>query len=358
MQRIIQRFGSYFYEDKPLFGLDIDHSTLRVMQVDAATSTPRVKAYGSVLFDPSAIVNDVVVKPHLIAEATLKLFTKTLAGTISTNRVAMSLPASRALSRSLQLPKMNARDIDEAIKTEVEQYIPDTGNLYLDYTVLRETDDSLEVFVVAMPKEIVDSYLTLTRMMGLEAILFDTTIGASARLFAHGQMQSLPSVLVDFGAATTDVSVVHHGLVVTSAVSFGEDNVTLAIAQALHVAPKEVTELKTKEGQSLATLQQIDRASKPFLEQLTMAIRRTIRYYEQRYANQLPISQIVTMGGDANIPQLGKYLTDVLHLPTLSLELKEHIEFGRLPAISDSNERMAYITAAGLAITNPREVFA
>jgi len=347
---------TYFYEDKPLFGLDIDHNTLRVMQLDMSGAIPQLGGYGSVSFDSGAIASSVIVKPELIASATQRLFEDELIGDISTNRVAVSLPASRALSRVLQLPKMNAKDIEEAIQTEAAQYIPNTDSLYLDHTLLREDNENIEVLIVAMPKNIVDSYLVLTRMLGLEAVLFDTTIGASARLFAYGQPNSIPSVLVDFGADATDVTVLNGGLVVTSAVPFGEDAMTLAIAKASHLAPRDAAELATKTPTNPAS-KQLNPTLQPFMEQLVREIRRSIRYYQQRYINEQPIGQIVIMGGGARTPGLEAYLTDGLRLPARTLDLAEHISAGHLPAIKPL-QRMSYVTAAGLGLANPAEVFA
>ena len=357
--RIIKSLKTYFFDDKPLFGLDIGHDTLRVMQLDLDHKVPRLKGYGSIAFDANAIVDGVIVKPEEIAKSVTALFKKGLLGDISTNRVAVSLPASRAFTRAVQLPKMSAKDIAEAVKIEAEQYIPvNIDDLYLDYTRLRENEDGLEVFVVAMPKKIVDSYLTLTRMLGLEVVLFDTAIGASARLYSRDTQSDIPSVLVDFGAKSTDITVFNNGLVVTGTVPFGGDDITVTIAKTLHVPLREALMVKSEYGPMTDSLQkQIAAAMEPSMEQLLKEIRRTIRYYEQRYAKELPINQVVTMGGGANMPGMATYLTERLRLPARSFDPTSHIEFGNLRPFYTA-EHMSYVTVAGLAVTNPSEIFA
>ena len=359
MKKTTKISKTYFFEDKPLFGLDIGHDALRVMQFELGRRVPRLKGYGSIVFDPSAIADGVIVKPELIANAAKTLFNKGLIGDISTDRVAVSLPAARALTRAVQLPKMSPKDIDEAVQTEAEQYIPaSTDDLYLDYTTIREDDDGMEVFVVAIPKKIVDSYLLLTRMLGLEAVLFDTAIGASAQLFAREKQSDIPSVLVDFGAESTDITVFNHGLVVTGTVAFGGDDTTGSIARTLHVTPREAIMLKSKYGLSASVVRkQVLTAMEPSLELLIKEIRRTIRYYEQRYTKEPPIGQVVTMGGGANMPGLADYLTERLRLPARTFDPAAHIEFGHLHPFYNA-DRMSYVTAAGLAVTNPAEIFA
>lgn len=338
--------------------MDIGHDTIRVMEFDISPKYPKIRGYGSVVFSSSAIEDGVIVKPEIIAAAALNLFKRDLIGDISTNRVAVSLPASRAFTHALKLPKMAQKDIEEAVQTEVEQLLPGhAGDSYIDYTKLREDDENIEVFIVAMPKPIVDSYLTLTRMLGLEAVLFDTAIGASARLFSYDKQSSIPSVLVDFGANNTDITVFNKGLVVTGTVAYGGDNITNTIVRTLGVTPREAVMLKSKYGLSKSAVQdQLLQAAEPSLNLLMKEIRRTIRYYEQRYSKEEPIEQIVIMGGGANMPGLAEYLTDKMKMSVRSFDPASHIEFGHLHHFYEA-ERTSYVTAAGLAITNPTEVF-
>lgn len=348
-----------FYEDKPLFGMDIGHDSIRVIQFETASQKPRLLGYGSVVFDPSAVKDGVIIKPELIAKSAVRLFSHGLIGEISTNRAAVGMTASRIFTRAVQLPKMNSKDIDEAVKTEIEQYLPMAINdLYLDYSIIKEDETGTEVFVEAVGKNIVDSYLVLTRLLGVEAILFDTSIGANARLFSIDEQSDLPSVLVDFGAEYTGITVYNHGLVVTGSIAFGGEDITALIAGALEITPRDAIVFKSKYGLSASKVRKhVVAALEPSLELLIREIRRTIRYYEQRYPKEKSISQIVTMGGGANMPGLADYLTEKLRLPSRTLDMTSHFEFGHLHTIHAA-EHMTYVTAAGLALTNPNEVFA
>lgn len=351
--------GIYFFDDKPLFGLDIGHNTLRVMQLNLDHKMPRLKGYGAVAFDPAAVTDGVIVKPEIISKAALHLFTKSLVGDISTNRVAISLPANYAFTRAARLPKVGPEDIAEAVQTEAEQYIPGHAeNLYLDYTTLREDEEGIEVFIVAMSKKIVDSYLMLTKLLGLEAVLFDLSIAASARLFSLDKQSNVPSLLVDFGTSSTDIAVFNHGLVVLGAVGFGGDDVTAAISRKLSVSPAEALVLKSRYGLSPSLIQkQTLTAIEPSLDLLVKEIRRAIRYYEQRYPKEQSISQIITMGGGASMPGMTDYLTDHLRLSARSFDPAPYIDFGHLKHFYTA-DRASYVTAAGLALANPAEVFA
>ncbi|HEY4963145.1 MAG TPA: hypothetical protein VIH90_00425, partial [Candidatus Saccharimonadales bacterium] len=91
MNKNLNNPKTYFFVDKPLFGLDIGHDMLRVIQFDLEQKVPRLIGYGDIKFDSSAITNGVITKPEIVAEAASKLFKSGLIGDISTNRVAVSL---------------------------------------------------------------------------------------------------------------------------------------------------------------------------------------------------------------------------------------------------------------------------
>lgn len=350
---------TYFFEDKPLFGLDVGRGSIRVMQIDPSGSKPRVIGYGTAEFDPSAVDDGVIVQPEVIAKSTQDLFRHHLVGDITTRRVAIALPVACAFTRSMYVPSLSAKETEEAVQTEAEQYIPmPLNDIYIDYSRTKSRGDSSELFVVAMPKRIVDSYLTLTRLMGLEAVLFETSVGACAELFSRDQHSDVPSILIDFGTLSADVTVYHDGITLSSTVACGGEQITDLIRGALNVTSREANIIKTKYGLGVSKKQShIENALSPLLGLLMKEVRRTIRYYEERLEKKLTIGQIVITGGGANMPGLADYLTNNLRLPVRALDPSSHLQFGRLQPFA-ATERMSYVTVAGLSMVRPAEIFA
>lgn len=346
---------TYFFEDRPVFGLDIGRSSLRVMELDNRRAIPKLVGYGTASFDSAAIVDGVIEKPELIAKAAQDLFRHNLVGDITTRRVAVALPVAHAFTRAMPAPDLSAKETNEAVRTEAEQYIPAAvDDLYLDYSHSAATN---ELFLVGMPKRIVDSYLDLTRLLGLETVLMETSIGASAELFAKDKQSGEPSLLIDFGTESADITVYKGGLLVSGTVALGGAKITELIAQALDVTPREAGIIKAKYGLNASKKQtQIRGALEPLLNLLIKEIKRTIRYYEERSGTKQGINQVLIMGGGANMPGLAEYLTDALRLAVRAFDPTPYINFGHLQPFS-LTERMSYVTAAGLSMTNPRELF-
>ena len=148
--------NTLFYKDKPIFGLDVGFSSLKIMQIQPSKANKRlVTGYGVNTFEEGAIVDGVLVKPEIIAKSTHELITKNLIGEITTKRVAMSIPASRTFNRLITLPRSATKNIDETIRLETEQYVPMAlDDLYMDYTVIGVNKSKIDVLSVAAPKKL------------------------------------------------------------------------------------------------------------------------------------------------------------------------------------------------------------
>ena len=350
--------SSHFYHDKPVFGLDIGFSSLKVLQITTNKRKQEVTGYGVTRFDSNAIKNGVIEDPEAIAKSALDLFKHNLIGDISTHRVAVAIPSARTFTRVVNLPPMKNKDIDEAVRLEAEQYIPlPLDQLYLDYEVINQNDKGTELLAVAVPKGITDSYMALIDLLGLEAIALEPTISAAGRLFTQTEISDAPTVLIDFGSVSADLTVYDNTLIVTGTVQGGGDDFTDSISKRLGVTKQEANVIKTKYGLGVSKKQsEITEALAPTLKELVKEIRRMIRYYEERSGNSKKISQIVTMGGGANMPGLSGYLTDTLRLPVRMCDPWEHLKFGKLQP-PNLAEKSMYVTVAGLALMNPKEVF-
>jgi type IV pilus assembly protein PilM len=356
---------SNFFHDKPLFGLDIGHGSLKVMQLaprpvknPPKNYRPRVIGYGFAAFDKAAQEDGVVVQPEVIAKAAQELFKHHLNGDITTQRVALAIPAYRTFTRSLKLPKLKPSQLDAAIQLEVEQYISlPLEELYLDYEVVKQTADATELFVVAVPRTIVDSYLELAEILGLETILIEPTLSSSARLFALDPQSDVPSIIIDFGSQSSDISIFDRHILVTGTVQGGGESFTHSIVQALGVDLQEAGLIKTRYGLSVSKKQAaIKKALDPTLQEIVKEIHRMMRYYEERYGSERPIGQIIMLGGGANMPGLSEYLTEALRLAVRHSDPWEYFNYKGLELPSEADKPM-YATVAGLGLANPLEVF-
>jgi len=347
-----------FYKDKPLFGLDVGSSSVKVMQIVTQGKHQQIIGYGVADYDQKAVQDGVIVDPLALAKATKELFQKNIIGEITTRRVALSVPVARTYNRVMTLPSMSKKDLDEAVRLEAEQYIPVAlEGLYIDYSITTENKDGFELLVVAVPKQIIDSYVTYTNLLGLDICVLETTIGASSRLVAHAERNDIPTILIDFGSLSADITIFDKQLIVTGTVAGGGDTFTELIGEKLNVSKQVAHTIKTKYGLSVSKKQhEIEEALKPILNSLSKEIRKMLRYYNERTKTENKIGQIITLGGGANLPGLSEFLTSELRMPTRMCIPWDSLSFGKLQPPNEVEKSM-YITAAGLALINPGKIW-
>lgn len=351
--------SSHFFKDKPLFGLDIGSNTVKVMQLENHGNKEHVRGYGIISFDPSAVKDGTILDFKVLAASIKELFKKNIIGEINTRRVAMSIPASRTFTRAITLPDIHDNEIMQAVQLETEQYVPmPLEDLYIDYTVIERNEKGLELLVVAAPKKLVDSYMLLARILGLEPVEFDTSILAAGRLFQRQiDLNDVPTVLIDFGARSADITIHDKTIIVTGTLPGGGDAFTDVISKQLKISAQEAHIVKTKYGLTKSKKQtEILEALQPQLATLVKEIRRMMRYHEERSKSGRKIEQIITMGGGANMPGLSDHLTNSMRIPVRTCNPWQHLDMGKLKPPSEIEKSM-YVTVSGLALIQPKELF-
>lgn len=328
------------------------------MQVVRGKKTCKVIGYGTAGFDPSAIVDGTIVKPEIIAQATKEMFEKGFVGHLTTRRAAIAIPAYRSFARSMQLPLLSGKDLRQAVELEAEQYIPvPLSDLYLDFAVTAIREDEMELFAVAVPRKVVDSYMYLAGVMGMEPVLIETTMAAAGRLFSIDNNSDVTTVIIDFGTLTADIGIFDKTILVAGTVPAGGMIFTNLIRDKLRVSDAEAGFIKTKYGLGVSKKQkEISDALQPTLQKIVAEIRRMSRYYEERYGNERAIGQVVILGGGANMPGLGDYLTSALRMPVRSQNPWNVLDYAGLQPPSNPDKLM-YATVAGLSLLDPKEAF-
>jgi len=85
----------------------------------------------------------------------------------------------------IQMPKMDEEELRLAVPLEAENHIPmPISEVYLDFQVIPPIKDyfnHIEVLIVAMPKKIVDSYVSCFKKAGLIPLILEAESEAIAR---------------------------------------------------------------------------------------------------------------------------------------------------------------------------------
>lgn len=93
---------------------------------------------------------------------------------IKTKYICVSVPRRQILASIIELPAIKKGLIAQALKYEIEGHIPyPIEEVYYDYQVLGEQEKKINILLVAVRKEIVDSYLQLLSQVGINPLFVD-----------------------------------------------------------------------------------------------------------------------------------------------------------------------------------------
>lgn len=350
-----------FYHKKPMFGLDIGMQTIKFMQLEGNKKHVSVKAYGSIKTRDKLLKEGVISDIPAAAKQVGELLTKRSRGSLTTDRVVMGVPISHVYTRVMTMPIMSKKELGEAVKLEVEQSIPvSTKALYYDYETT-DIDDPSNVLVrmVAAPRTIIDSYEAMCDLVGLDLSLIQTNIKADAQLcmLYENVEPDRPYIIVDVGGNSIDIGIFDKTLRVTGSVDEGGNSFTRAIENTLKISHEEAHGIKISQGIGPGEYQeQIVDVITPILNKVVAEINKIIRFYKERISDNADISQILILGGGANMPGLGDFLTNSTHKAARVVSpWGNKLQFSKIepPELADLPR---FLTSAGLALATEEEV--
>ena len=342
-----------YYKDKPVVGLDISLTGIKVMSVDRKKWL--VTGYGSMDLDPVKVQEALDGKDYTYLLTSLtKLLKKNLVGTLASDHVTLSIPTSRTYTRTFIVPSDTEKHLSEAVSLEVEQYIPlPAETLYVDYQITDRSKTNITVSINAAPKVIVDRLVQIAEEAGLRVVLVEPSINSIARLLEATEDAHLPTVIVDIGAANTDIAVLDGSIRVTGATVVGGNTFTLDIDKKLKVPLENAHQMKVLNGLNPGPRQQKLRDSlSPSLDRIIVETRKVMRYYTERVENHQKLEQLLVVGSGSNVPGIGEFFTDSLVMPARVASPWQNLDFAKLPE-PPKQFKPRYITVAGLASVDP-----
>jgi len=346
---------TFFLGNSLLMGIDVSHTYIKSMSIHGPKW--QVTSYGSTNVDPQKLRDSLINSPEYLTSILKDHFTKNIVGKSEARQAVVSIPTNLTYNRSISLPKEALKKIDEAVALEAGQYIPVAlSELNLSYEVLSETPEAVEILMSAAPKKIIENVFTACSDIGITPLVVQPSINAVSKLIISSEQGNLPTVIVDIGAADTDLAILNGRIRATASVQVGSNTLTYAIAEKMRTSLENAHQLKVLHGLAHGSKQKkILAAVTPVLDQVTGEIHRIIRYYNERLDSSTRIEQIIIVGSGSDIPGIGEHFTDSLVMPARVASPWQNLDFGTLPQPA-RQFRPRYITVIGSAVTKPSEI--
>ena len=340
---------------KPIIGIEIGYTHIKAMALDG--SYRHVMGHASQPVDPAKMRRSLQSNDDYLTSMVKEMIASQITGKISSNHALVSIPTALTYSRTISIPLQAESKLRQAVMLEAEQYIPVAVNeLNVSYEVLDRDDKNIEVLMSAAPKKVVNAVVSACQKAGVVVLAVEPSSNSVARLVTLTEEGSLPTLVVDINAATTDLAIIKNTLRANASVQVGGTTFTKDLSKSMHVSLEAAHQLKILHGLSHGPKRKdIAKALEPSLSQIVGEVTKMIRFYNQKVAKTSKIQQLIIVGSGSNIQGIGDYFTDKMLLPSRVANPWQRLQFTKVKA-PPAQFKNQYLTVAGAACASAKEL--
>ena len=350
-------------------GVDIGAHAVRLLQFAAGASGLTIVAAASHPLPAGLTLRD--ERYHeAVAEALQSALSR--AG-FRGRRVVSALPAAAVGVKSVRMPAMPDRELEQAVRFEAAERMPSDKPRIVQYLkageVQQGADTRQEVLLLAADEAFIEAHVLALTTCGLRPLAIDAIPTALARavttradLNPRGG-EPAAKVLLDLGHATTNVLVVRGGRVLFyKAVDIGGEALDKAVARQLRLAPADAKAARraaldpsppaAEPGGADRPGAAVWEALSPTLAELGKEVALCLRYYGVTFRGARP-ARGLAVGGLSGSPRLVAELS-----AAAGLELRVHDPLAAMDpgsaAETIAGDGAAWAVAAGLSLRGGR----
>ena len=299
-----------FSKKDNLVGLDIGSRSLKAAEISESKRGRELKRFGITEIAHGAIEDGTINDPESVAESIRQLFK---AYNIKERNVAISIGGYSVIVKKIAVQTMDEDQLQETIHFEAEQYIPfDISDVNLDFQILGDNEtnpNQMNVFLVAAKKEMVNDYVNLANLAGLNPCIVDVEAFALQNTFEANYDTAGDNVaLIDIGASKTSLNILKgNNSVFMRDVSLGCMQINQKIISLIDCSYDEAEQLKYGGGSDRLSDEDLKGMVSSVVADWCTEIRRALDFFYSTYPDD-QIKRIILSGGGANIAEFRELL--------------------------------------------------
>ncbi|WP_041524207.1 pilus assembly protein PilM [Gilvimarinus agarilyticus] len=348
-------FGFLEKKTKPVVGLDISSTSIKLLELSRSGDRYRVETYAVRPLPPNAVVEKNINDEAAVAEVIKSLVKQSKT---KIKHAAVSVAGSAVITKVIEMPAgLSDDDLENRIYIEADQYIPfPIDEVSIDFEVQGESPndpDQVEVLLAACRTENVDSRVSTLQLAGLEEEVVDVEAYAMERAFElvleqlEDQDNQVVAVL-DIGATMTTLSVLVDGKTVyTREQLFGGRQLTEEIQRRYGLSMEEAG-LAKKQGGLPDDYQ--SEVLQPFKESVVQQVTRSLQFFFSA-SEYNDVDYIVLAGGVASMEGLVELIEEKLGTQAMVANPFASMSVAsRVNAAALANDAPSLMVATGLAM--------
>ena len=293
-----------------IVGLDIGSRSIKAAEIVETKQGLSLKRFGIVDIAHGAIEEGTINDPETVAESIRQLFKSY---NIKETNVAVSIGGYSVIVKKISVQTMDEEKLQETIHFEAEQYIPfDISDVNLDFQILGESESNpgqMNVFLVAAKKEMVNDYINLVNLAGLNPCIVDVEAFALQNAIeANYDLQNENTALIDIGASKTSLNILKgNSSLFMRDVSLGCGQINQKIMSLIECSFEEAEQFKYGDKPDRLTQEDLKGIISSVVTDWCTEIRRALDFFYSTYPED-QIKRIILSGGGANIDEFRELL--------------------------------------------------
>ncbi|NLD13560.1 MAG: pilus assembly protein PilM [Gammaproteobacteria bacterium] len=304
-----------------MLGIDVSSTSAKLIELSRSGAGYKVEAFAVEPLPPNAISDRNIAELELVGQVLAKLVSK---ARTSVKDAAVAVSGSAVITKQILMERgLNEEELETQLRLEADQYIPyPIDEVALDFEVLgpSSTPDRDIVLLAACRKENVEIREAALALAGLKAKVVEVEAYALERAFSlvaeqlGGRGEDLTVAVVDIGATTMTLSIMHKGeTVYTREQMFGGKQLTDEIQRRYGLSYEEAGLAKKRGGLPDDYVQEV---LEPFKETVAQQISRALQFFFA--SGQLTeVDYILLAGGSSAISGLDTMVQRVIGTETV-----------------------------------------
>ena len=299
-----------FGKKASLVGLDIGSRTIKAAEIIETKKGQVLKKFGMTDIAPGLIEEGTINDPEDVAESIRQLFKSY---NIKQRNVALSIGGYSVIVKKINVQTMAEEQLQESIQFEAEQYIPfDISDVNLDFQILGPNENNpnqMNVFLVAAKKEMVNDYVNLANLAGLNPCIVDVEAFALQNIFeVNYDTEDENIALIDIGASKTSLNILKgSSSVFMRDVSLGCGQINQKIISLINCSFEEADEIKFEHQPDKISEEDMKEITSTIVSDWCTEIRRALDFFYSTYPDD-QIKRIILSGGGGNIAEFRELL--------------------------------------------------
>lgn len=251
---MLQFFDPFKKELSKSWSLHLTNLHLRLIEITGRKDAWKISRIGKTELSPGTVENGVVKSKEEFFRKLEKLKLETFPGPPKGHQILTNINEEYAFFRTVQMPKMSEKEIEEAIRWEAESNIPlPIDKVHLAWEVIKDLgNNKISVLLAATPQNIIEEKIAIFKEFGLTCLVVEPESVALCRALAvkdRNLFSTDPIIILNLKEHYTHIIVFDSEIIHLSTISeVSSENFDASIGRIFNIKLDEVEKFRQKVG--------------------------------------------------------------------------------------------------------------